>query len=50
MLRKIFTPIILALLAGSLVTITEGCKTGKKGCGCGADLNRVYKSKQRQHY
>jgi hypothetical protein len=52
MLRKLFTPFILALLAGSLMTLSEGCKTGtKKGCGCGADLNRIYKpSRQRQHY
>ncbi|MCB0696295.1 MAG: hypothetical protein KDC07_02955 [Chitinophagaceae bacterium] len=29
--------------------ILESCATSAKGCGCGADLNRAYKSPKRFH-
>lgn len=38
---------LLILLATAL--IAESCATSAKGCGCGADLNRAYKTPKRYH-
>jgi hypothetical protein len=29
--------------------LIQSCGTAKKGCGCGADINRSYKSPKRYH-
>lgn len=41
--NKIF---VLALLLGGFMLVAQSCGTAKKGCGCGADINRAYKPKR----
>lgn len=44
-LNKLFVGALLLL--ASLIVL-EGC-AGSKGCGCGTDLNRAYKTPKRYH-
>jgi len=47
---KIFKPLILIALLGICISMLSSCKTGKRrGCGCGADLNRIYKPSKHRH-
>jgi hypothetical protein len=36
---------LLILFAGMI--LLESCASSSKGCGCGSDLNRVYKTPKR---
>jgi hypothetical protein len=37
------------LLICGLSLLAESCATGKKGCGCGTDINRAAKMPKRYH-
>lgn len=48
MIKKNKTAIYLLLIVAACVAF-ESCATSNKGCGCGGNLNKVYKQPKRYH-
>jgi hypothetical protein len=47
MRKNKFIACVLLLSMGLI--FLESCASGKKGCGCGADINRAYKTSKKFH-
>lgn len=41
--------VVYLLIVIAISFFAEGCATSAKGCGCGTDLNRAYKTPKRYH-
>jgi hypothetical protein len=44
--RKIISYILVII---GTMFLVQSCSTGKKGCGCGNDINRAFKSPKKYH-
>jgi hypothetical protein len=42
--------ILLFLMSFGTMLVLTGCGTTKRGCGCGADINRVNKTFKRTYH